>query len=621
MKLDGQELPEAIVQAWLADIDRMPPGDVRLLAQQRPAVMRGFRPAALDLRIARDRLKADMRRAPELPADIRAMLRANGLASSLLVVLSEDALDRVAGPLAAFFGVSEMAAAVLLDDRRAVRDHAASLLAGRVEVRLAAVDREAAAARLLAAIGPFFGHMREILAAHDRARVAAVDCVDARPAAESQAAEPAPRPPRPRREAKLVAALRDKRKEALRLARENRRLETCLDQALADAAAAGDQLTEARDEIAALRLELEALNREFGARVESAVRARLDERLLPWLAPAEALQAATRALGLGNPGSDAQPRGAAEPGEAEPMRAARALLDRQAQVDRRYGLRSALRAERERCIALQGRLHEARVEAIRPLAELAAGIEALDAHLRRIDAALDHGAGRPQAESTPALERLAQALAVAESLDDVAGLRRGLIASEPLALLTEQELVQAYALLGQASSRLYARAGVALGWADSRASLNGLPLFAVQAALSQGRRCTLVVDGHNVLWKLPALFRPHFEQGLPGGRARRALEAALLVLAGQHPALSIRLWFDGSVMEDRALAPNLRTHYSGGTGANRADGQMLAYLAHLNASGSGEVRTVVTADRDVAVSAQSSGALAMTPLELAAWMA
>ena len=73
-------------------------------------------------------------------------------------------------------------------------------------------------------------------------------------------------------------------------------------------------------------------------------------------------------------------------------------------------------------------------------------------------------------------------------------------------------------------------------------------------------------------------------------------------------------------MQDLVLAPNLRVHFSGGAGANRADRQMLAYLTHMSASGTNEVRAVVTADRDVAASAQASGALTMTPQELAIWM-
>lgn len=302
------------------------------------------------------------------------------------------------------------------------------------------------------------------------------------------------------------------------------------------------------------------------------------------------------------------------------MHAARRLLERQAESDRQFGLRSALRAEREQCAALLDRLRQAQAESIRPLAELGPGIGALEVRIRQIDSLLGAGSGPPTGTS-PALAGLEGALAEADNLDQIAALRQRLIASEPLCLLTEEELDQAFRLLGNASSRMYARAGVGRGWTVGRDDLSGLPLYAIQATLAQGRPTTLVVDGHNVLWKLPTLFRTYYEQGQPGARARRALEDALRVLAGRHPNLTLHLWFDGAVMEDRVLAQNLRVHFSGGVGANRADRQMLAYLAHLSAAGAEEVRAVVTADGEVAVTAQGSGALAMTPQELAIWMA
>ncbi len=615
MQIDAEEVPEVVVAAWKSWIDRLSPTVVKKLAAGRPSVMHGFRPTAIDVTVARTRLKAALVQSSELPTDLRAELTATCLASSLLTVLSEVALELTAAPLAALFGVSETAASMLLDERLLVRDRGRNLLAEWDGAEPTQAEREAARSELVAQIGPFLSHMRELIPPQgDGSGSDGATRI-------GQVAKSAPvRPPRPQREAELVKALYGKRKDLSRLTRENGALTSQLSKALSDAKAAKAEHATAQERLAAAQSQLGTLTSELDTQVSRAVQARLDDRLFPWLRPAEAIAAAAQALKVTRPGA-ASDGGEVTPEEdSEPVRAAQRLLQRQAEVDRQFGLRRALRAERERCDTLRGRLREAQAESIRPLGDLAAGIQALEARIRQIDATLGEGQSVQPVQQSPALRRLELALAAADSLDAVSALRRGLIASEPLGLLDEEELAQAYRHLGQASSRIYARAGLGRGWTVDGRDLTGLPLYAVQSRLAQGMACTVIVDGHNVLWKVPVLFRPHYEQGQPGGQARRALEAALTVLAKRYPSLTIHLWFDGGVMQDLVLEPNLRVHFSGGVGANRADRQMLAYLTHMSATGTNEVRAVVTADGEVAASAQASGALTMTPQELAIWM-
>lgn len=610
MQIDAEQVPEVVVRTWKSWIDGLSPAVVKKLAEGRPSVIQGFRPTAIDITVARARLKAVLVQSSEPPADIRAELSEISLASSLLIVLSEAALERIAAPLAAFFGVGETAASMLLDDRLPVRAQGRALLAGWDGHEPMLAGRNAARAQLVAEIDPFLRHMRELLASHgDEA-----GSDDGLGIGRTTTPEFV-RAPRPRREADLVKVLRGKRLEVNRLRRENGTLSTQLEKTLSDAKAVETNHAKVQAQLISALADIGKLEAEFDVRVAEAVQAQLDDRLLPWLRPAEAIAEAARALQV--TGSSPAP---GDSGDSESVREAKRLLQRQAEFDRQFGLRRALRTERERCVTLKEGLREALAESIRPLAELAPGIEALEARIRQIDVALGEGREVVPAQQSPALLRLERALAVADSLDELAALRQGLIASEPLALLDEDELAKAYRHLGQASSRIYARAGLGRDRTVTRSDLTGLPLYAVQSRLAQGMPCTVIVDGHNILWKVPVLFRPHFEQGQPGARARRALEAALAVLAKRHPSLYMHLWFDGGVMQDLVLAPNLRVHFSGGVGANRADRQMLAYLTHMSASGTNEVRAVVTADRDVAASAQASGALTMTPQELAIWM-
>lgn len=218
------------------------------------------------------------------------------------------------------------------------------------------------------------------------------------------------------------------------------------------------------------------------------------------------------------------------------------------------------------------------------------------------------------------LARLQDAMTQADSLDQLSVIRQALTAAEPLGLLNGAERAQAFALLADMASRLYASQGMCRTAAQDRDGLHNLPLYAMQSTLALGHRATLVVDGHNVLFTLPALFRPFFENGIPGGRARDALEQHLAGLARRHPRLSLQLWFDGGSVSERTVQDNFRVHFSGGSGSNRADRQILAFLHHLKSSSPDLARTVVTADQDEARAADRSGAMVMAPEELALWL-
>ena len=143
----------------------------------------------------------------------------------------------------------------------------------------------------------------------------------------------------------------------------------------------------------------------------------------------------------------------------------------------------------------------------------------------------------------------------------------------------------------------------------------------LQAAIDQGADCSLVVDGHNVLHGLPAWFGPHHEQGQPGARARRVLEERLAELALAAPSLRIHLWFDGVEMNDHTRLANLRVHFSGGSGMNRADERIVAYLRHLQAAEPDAPRAVVSADGDIQLAAGQTGTMAIPPEEFEAWLA
>ena len=89
MKIDGVEIPEYVITAWLTQIQHLQPVSLRLLAAGRPSLIQGFRPNSFNVEIIRDRLKSVLNTSNELPTDIREHLRINGLATSLLIVFQK----------------------------------------------------------------------------------------------------------------------------------------------------------------------------------------------------------------------------------------------------------------------------------------------------------------------------------------------------------------------------------------------------------------------------------------------------------------------------------------------------------------------------------------------------
>jgi biotin operon repressor len=570
MKIDDHPIPKPVVLAWCAALARMPDAVARSLASEQ-GLGAGFRANKMPPDVARSRLRSALEGYAELPEKIRLALRQISPASALVVPLSDELVMEQPALLARSLGFAE-------PDEVARREASVELTTSLQSLTQALQTLQPPGGAEVPS-GPESGLT-------DTTGTTALSA----------------RTPRPQAERQLVLALRDKRREAGALARDLGAARQETDRLRTELERLRPALEQTRQRTEHAEAELAELRGDFEALVQQRVQALLDERLLPWLAPAEALAQAAE-----------DPRGQRLLEEAE------RLLQEQAAIDRRYGLRRVLQAELDDCRQMLARLAEAQAESLRPLPRLLP----LQHEIRQRIQALQVQLGEPVNTDPTAgysLARLQQAMAQADTLEQLSAIRQALGAAEPLGLLDADERARAFALLADLASRLYARQGICRTAAQDREGLRSLPLHAVQSTLALGQRATLVVDGHNVLFTLPALFRPFFENGNPGGRAREALEQQLAALARRHPRLDIQLWFDGGTVSERTVRDNLRVRFSGGSGSNRADRQILAFLHHLGTASSELVRAVVTADQDVARAAERSGAMVMAPEELALWL-
>ncbi len=595
MKIDDHPIPKPVVLAWCGALARLPDAIARSLASEQE-LGAGFRANKMPPDVARNRLRSALEGYAELPEKIRLALRQISPASALVVPLSDELVMEQSSLLTRSLGFAETVAALLLDGRSSLRRHALEMLGDWDGSEPDEDAQREATTELMSSLQSLAQALQTLQRPEGAGspREPGSGSVDTTGTTALSA-----RTPRPQAERQLVIALRDKRREAGTLARdlgaarqESDRLRAELDRLRPALEQTQQRAARAEDELAELRGDFEAL-------VQQRVQALLDERLLPWLAPAEALAQAAE-----------DPCGQNLLGQAE------RLLQEQAAIDRRYGLRRSLQAELDDCRQMLARLAEAQAESLRPLPRLVT----MQHEIRQRIQTLQQQLGNP-VDADPAagssLARLQQAMAQADSLEQLSAIRQALGAAEPLGLLDAGERARAFAQLADLASRLYGRQGICRTAAQDREGLRSLPLHAMQSTLALGQKATLVVDGHNVLFTLPALFRPFFENGNPGGRAREALEQRLAALAKRHPRLDIQLWFDGGTVSERTVLDNMRVRFSGGSGSNRADGQVLAFLHHLHTASPDLARAVVTADQDEARAAERSGAMVMAPEELA----
>lgn len=611
MNIDSKPVPKSVVAAWRDALQTLDVNALRVLAAADKTLGAGFRPGKVSPGTVRIRVVTAFSRFTELPAHYVAALRAQLLTESLLLPLSETAIDAAAAPLAACFGHANVIGSMLLDARQSVRDRGFTLVETWDGTDPDATERQQAVKELEAAFAPLLTHVRQIqetaagtipLAESAATPDTHIESLDGAPPASSQLHLSGARAPRQRAERTLILELRRKRQEATRLKR-------TLDAALRDLETSRTQMHEMASTRAlessahqALVTQTESWQREFETRVAVETNRRTDSRLLPWLQPAETMRAEIS--------NDVV---------ASLLERARATLEAQAETDLRFGLRARLRAELAQCETVRAQLLEAAVESIHPVPSLKPMTDEVTKRIQALHKVLTQTAASPETDS-PAMAQLSRSIASADTLEKLSAFRRSLEASQGLGLLNDDELSQTYDRIRKATSQLYAAAGAGRQGADNIAHLSGLPLYALQSELALQRACSLVVDGHNVLFRLQSRFHGSLDQGVPGARARAALAQALVALGSQHPALNIQLWFDGETQHEHTASANVRVRYSGGIGQNRADEHICAYLLHLHASSPRRLSAVATADGEIAQEARRMGALVLAPEELGVWL-
>lgn len=585
MQIDELLIPDAIVAALCRLVDRLDAKRVLGAASGMPSLFQGHRVIVQNVPLARQRMKAVLSNDRRLDSYAATVLRGTGLASEVVVVLSEAALQEGFSDLAAYFGEADFLAAALLDERESVRDLAHEFNAEWDGQESDAEGREASAAAIRSEFSSFLENIKSLMGDslppasrlqgdHGQSGKGKPDRV--LDSVKSELDRLTKKAERERKE--LHGKITEKQKEIDRLRGD-------LVSARNDSKSRDEMLSQAKKGVAALQ---ESLQQGIDQGVHNA----LSDTLRRWLVPARSVEDVLTSAR-----------------QTDFVKMAAEVLERQRLVDLNFGNRAALTRLIEERRQLLVEVQRARFEALNPLPELRGIADQLEREISDFTRRL----GLPEGEVAAAVTGLLARINEAQTLEKLSEVRQFIQQASAFDVLHREDLHQLYRSMDDKAGLLYDKAEIVgeVGAGSSKSR------FFLRRALAHGVPFTLFIDGHNVLFELGDIFGQFFSDDHPGARARIEF-ANRLGRIFVKPGADILLYFDGSDPKQHSLSDHVRVIYSGGSGEHRADDAILKHLTVFNQSGSSAPLCLVTCDVDFARQAREMGVIIMHPEEFAA---
>ena len=583
MKLDGIQVDARIIAAWKIELSQVAATALVDFVAEISYLNVGFRKGKMPFSVALTRLCAELDKPQELTSWFRLFLKNIGSVRRVVSVLSFETIKSLAPNLFIGLGAAKVYAAALLDDRKDVSDWVLGEIDNWSDNQFTEAEVAAAKEEIFSCFAAF------TLVLNDEEAIA--------PVAEGLAPNTTDVvSTRTEKNKQQVLELRRARQEVSELKNSVKKLEPDLLLARLELKSSQQALAETQAVLTKTRTDFTELTQAFDTKVAAEVQRRVDSRTLPWLSPAEALEKRLK-----------------DTVDSDLLSRASEALAQQALIDRRYGTWQILekrRAEHKEMLSL---LHEAGLQAIRPLPELVELGRAIEQQIAELDSQLGTGPLlNPSIQSTTLLRNLRQCT----TLEELSGFRTTVQSVSALGLFSPSEERESYQVLHDVASRLYLSSCQGEGWQNALGHLKKLPLNELQIRLNANEECVLVVDGHNTLFQLASIFESSFENGAPSGKSRRLFGERLLALSVLHPSLLVELWFDGSEPSDIAIGDRVTVHYSGCKGPDRADNRIIEYFKFLSLKKPYTCCVLVTADQGEGAQAQENGAKVIAPYEL-----
>jgi len=582
--LNGQSIDPRVIAAWKAALKATDEVDLQVFARNHKQLNVGFRKGKVSLPVLLTRILAMLDQSKDLSPDLCKLLRDATLSRKFICVLSEEAITFTLNPLADAYGRLKIYAALQLDERESIRKIGFEKISSW-NGNEANDSEQKQAVKDLRELLPGFLNSIQILLFES-------SLIERKTSEERKNT----RHKRDKKTEKLITDFRATRTALNRLRRDFNDVGIAKERIAAISDASRIELERKTQTLNFVSQNYTELKENFERRVQDAVSIVLDQKLVPWLKQAEELERIVLEMPV------------------DLLREAEDLLRRQVETDKKFGLRTQLAAEAAKFQDLQLRLKEALVESMRPLPELGVVIQRLENRISEIEKLLQKNA-IPQTDARSAPIKFIEKLNATRTLDELADIRKGLLFLETAGLMADSELSGAYTLIADKASRVYLQSIIGTSSKSKSAALDGVPLYALQRQIADGHNCVLLIDGHNVLHKLPSLFGEAFEDGIPGAKAQKALILMIAKFCDLNTNLTAKLWFDSPRAHDETIRGNFTVHYSGGKGTNRADDQIVSYLQFLSTQSPHIFRALVTDDRDEAAKSAACGAHIVSPIE------
>lgn len=355
------------------------------------------------------------------------------------------------------------------------------------------------------------------------------------------------------------------------------------------------QLRQSNKELEAITAELQRETTRREERLQAALEISLAQEFHGWLAEARRLESAAL-----HPDST-----------HDAIEFAQKALKKQAQIDRHSHNRLELTTRLEQLQELMAKVRATLQNAIHQCPELKQAENKLVQEATAIEQLLTP----EQRASTPMEEALINRIHAAsdEALPRLRTLPK---------LLKELKILNAVAfnnVEAEFNRRLSAIEAIGVP-PDPEEEKRSDPASLLGRALAGQMPAILLLDGHNVIFGLPARYMPQRGKAVTDAQKRQNLVDDLIRITRPNPALRAILLFDGPTRSDSTPAPNVSVTYSGGEGEHRADKVIIDKIRFLKTAYPKANILLVSNDNDLCREARRLGAQNLSVLDFGSYL-
>ncbi|MFA7172210.1 MAG: hypothetical protein WC340_02140 [Kiritimatiellia bacterium] len=355
------------------------------------------------------------------------------------------------------------------------------------------------------------------------------------------------------------------------------------------------QLRQARKELEITTAELQRETSQREERLQAALEISLAQEFHGWLAKARDLEAAVL-----HPNSI-----------HDAIEFAQNALKKQAQIDRHSHNRLELATRLKQLLELIAQVHATLQSAIHQAPELKQAEERLTHEINTIEGLL----APEQTDITPMEEVLINRIHAApdEALPRLRTLPKLLKELKILNTNSFKNVESEFTRRLSAIEAIGVPPDPEMQKRTDAASLLGRALAGQAPAI-------LLLDGHNIIFGLPARYMPQRGKAVTDAQKRQNLVDDLIRITSPNPALRVILLFDGPTRSDSTPAPNVSVTYSGGEGEHRADRVIIDKIRFLKTAYPDANLLLVSNDNDLCREARRLGAQNLSVLDFGSYL-